>query len=85
MVRVKVLGPGCANCERLARVVAEAVAELALEASVEKVSSLSEMIEYGIMSTPALVIDDHVVCSGRVPLPVEIRTWLRAGTPTSRR
>ena len=78
MMRVKVLGPGCANCERLARLVRAEVTQAGVEASVEKVSDLNEMIHYGIMATPGLVIDERVVCSGRVPSPGEIRSWLEA-------
>lgn len=75
---IKVLGPGCNNCKTLERVTKEAVAELGIEATIEKVEDYATIAGYGVMSTPALVIDEKVVVSGRVPTPAHIRELLTA-------
>ena len=64
---IKVLGPGCANCARLTALTEQAVAELGLDAPVEKVTGYAEIASYGVMATPALVVDDEVVMAGRIP------------------
>lgn len=66
-MEIKVLGPGCTNCVTLDRIVHEVVADLGIEANFEKVEDYAEISGYGVMSTPALVIDGKVVLSGRVP------------------
>jgi small redox-active disulfide protein 2 len=76
---IKVLGPGCANCKSLERVTRQAVADLGLDASIEKVEDYATIAGYGVMSTPALVIDEQVVVSGRVPTVSAIRELLSAG------
>ena len=76
MVEIKVLGPGCANCVRLEKAVKEAVKELGLEATVTKVSEIKDIMSYGVMSTPALVVDGRVRVSGRVPGKDEIKRLL---------
>lgn len=73
---IKVLGPGCNNCKTLERVTKEAVAELGIEATIEKIEDYSTIAEYGVMSTPALVINEKVVYSGRVPTPAHVRELL---------
>ena len=73
---IKVLGPGCTNCKNLERVTREAVAELGFDATIEKVEDYAAIAGYGVMSTPALVIDERVVVSGRVPKPTEVREML---------
>jgi small redox-active disulfide protein 2 len=79
---IKVLGPGCARCFELERRVKRALEELKAEAAVEKISDIKKIVEYGIMSTPGLVIDGRVICSGRVPSSDEIKGWIReAGEP----
>ena len=73
---IKVLGPGCTNCKNLERVTREAVADLGLDATIEKVEDYAEIAGYGIMSTPALVVDEEVLVYGRVPKGAELRTLL---------
>uniref|UniRef100_A0A7C2EJ92 Thioredoxin family protein n=1 Tax=Ammonifex degensii TaxID=42838 RepID=A0A7C2EJ92_9THEO len=76
MREVKVLGPGCPRCRALEEEVRKAVAELGLPVKVEKVADVGEIINYGVMLTPALVVDGRVVSSGRVPSREEIKKWL---------
>lgn len=75
---IKVLGPGCKNCKNLERVTREAVGELGVDATVEKVEDYPTIVGYGVMSTPALVIDEKLVLSGRVPRTAEVRELLTA-------
>ncbi len=75
-MKIKVLGPGCANCTTLEKRTREALDLAGLEASVEKITDFGEIASYGIMSTPGLVIDEQVVVSGRVPKVDEIRGLL---------
>jgi len=77
-MNIKVLGPGCNNCKTLERVTKEAVAALGLNATIEKVEDYGAIAGYGVMSTPALVIDEVVVLSGRVPTPTHLRELLTA-------
>ncbi len=81
---IKVLGPGCANCENLEKAVRLALAglgQVGMEATVEKVTDYAAIAGYGVMSTPALVIDDTVVLAGRVPTVAEARELLMTATP----
>lgn len=75
---IKVLGPGCTNCKTLERITREAVDALGLDATIEKVEDYPSIMGYGVMSTPALVIDEQVVVSGRVPTPTHVRELLSA-------
>jgi small redox-active disulfide protein 2 len=75
-VIIKVLGPGCANCVNLERITREAVDTLGLDATIEKVTDFGAIAGYGVMATPALVVDDKVVVSGRVPTETEVRGLL---------
>jgi small redox-active disulfide protein 2 len=78
-VEIKVLGSGCPNCKRLEKLARQAVAELGVEATVTKVTDFDQIMAYDILSTPALVIDEQVVVSGRVPRRAEIAAWIEAG------
>ena len=73
---IKVLGPGCTSCVALERVARDAVAELGLDARVEKVEDYPTIMGYGVMSTPALVVDEQVIFSGRVPRAAQVRETL---------
>ncbi len=72
-MEIKVLGPGCANCTTLEKRTNDALAASGIAATVEKVTDFAAIASYGVMSTPALVIDEKVVLSGRVPKVDEIR------------
>lgn len=67
MSTIKVLGPGCKNCERLTDLTERALGELDRPEHVEKVTDYAEIASYGVMSTPALVVDDQVLMAGRIP------------------
>lgn len=75
---IKVLGPGCANCRNLERVTREALADLGLDATVEKVLDYPTIVGYGVLKTPALDIDEKLVLSGRVPRTPEVRDLIAA-------
>ncbi len=70
---IKILGGGCANCRALEAMAKEAVAQLGLTATVEEVTDYAAIASYGVMRTPALVIDGSVFLSGRVPQKDEVR------------
>ena len=72
VVIIKVLGPGCPKCVALDRITRAAVADLGLDATVEKVEDYPTIMAYRVMSSPALVIDEKVVLVGRVPAPAQL-------------
>ena len=76
MLTIKVLGSGCSNCKKVEEIARKAVADISLQAEVIKVTDVSEITRYPILSTPGLVINEKVVCSGRIPTPAEVTTWL---------
>ena len=76
-MRIKILGPGCAKCNRLEQLTREVVAEMGIEATFDHVTELNAIMAYPIMTTPALVVDEAVKVSGRIPSKDEIRQWLR--------
>ena len=75
-MEIKILGTGCPNCKRLEKNAREALAMMAVEATVVKVTDMQEIMTYPILATPGLVIDGQVVASGRVPAASEIGTLI---------
>ncbi len=75
-MEIKILGPGCAKCKSLDKLTREAVEKNGIEATVIKVEDIMEIMKYGVMSTPALVIDEKVVMKGRVPSMDELKQLL---------
>ena len=67
MKDIKVLGPGCANCEKLFELTKQAANELKLDCNVEKITDIMQITNYGVIMTPALVIDGEVKVTGKVP------------------
>jgi len=76
-VDVKVLGPGCAQCEQLEQILMQILGEIHVQASVEHVRDLKEIARYGVMGTPALLINKKVMAVGSVPPRNKIKKWLQ--------
>ena len=75
-MNIKILGPGCPKCKTLEKLTREVVEQNGIEATITKVEDIVEIMKYGIMSTPALVVDEKVEIKGRVPSIDEIRKVL---------
>ncbi|PID97684.1 MAG: redox-active disulfide protein 2 [Actinomycetales bacterium] len=75
-MQIKILGPGCRNCANLEKQTRIAVEELGIEATIEKVTDFPDIVSYGVMSTPGLVVDEEVLISGRVAKSKEIAELL---------
>jgi small redox-active disulfide protein 2 len=73
---IKVLGPGCAKCEKTVKLIKEAIAEEGADARIEKIIDLMEIAGYGVFGTPAVIIDGEVKSVGKVPRKKEIKAWL---------
>ena len=76
MLKIKVLGAGCANCKKVEEVTKQALTYMSLQAEIIKVTDHAEIMDYPILSTPGLVINEKLVCSGRIPSQTELTTWL---------
>ncbi len=77
-MEIKILGSGCANCQKLEALVKEVAVERDLEATFQKVTDYKDIVSYGVMRTPGLVVNGKVVSYGRIPSKQEIATWLDA-------
>lgn len=77
---IKILGSGCPNCQRLEANTRQAIKELNLDAKIEKVTDITEIMNYGIMSTPALVAEEKVLSYGRIPDVEEIKQLLKSNS-----
>lgn len=75
-MEIKILGTGCANCKKLEANVREAVKEMGIDAHIEKVENFKEIMAYGVMKTPALVVDEKVKVMGRVPSVEDLKQYL---------
>lgn len=73
---IKVLGPGCAKCERVEKLVNEAIAEAGVDGRAKKVTNMLEIAKHGVLNTPAIVIAGKIKSSGNVPKKEEIMSWL---------
>lgn len=81
---IRILGPGCVSCNRLHTRLLELLSRLQLAAEIDLVQDLDEIWRAGVVNTPALIINQHLKSSGRLPTPAEIESWLRAEAPTGR-
>jgi len=77
-MKIEVLGPGCPKCMSTEQNVRKALTELAVQAEVEKVTDIQEIVRKGVMSTPALVIDGSLVLQGRIPTVEQLKELIRA-------
>jgi len=77
MKQIKVLGSGCRNCEITANAIAQAAKDAGVEVKVEKVTDIAEIMAYGVMSTPGVVVDGKVVHAGGIPGPDQVRAWVQ--------
>jgi len=76
MLTIKVLGPGCQNCKNVEAIARKAVMNFGLEAEFVKITEWAEIKKYPILATPGLVINEKLVCAGRIPTEAEVTTWL---------
>jgi len=77
-MEIKILGMGCPKCKRVEALAREAAQDLAVEATFTKVKDMDAIMGYDVMSTPALVIDEELKATGRIPRKDEIAEWIRA-------
>jgi small redox-active disulfide protein 2 len=76
MLTIKVLGPGCGNCQRVEAAARNAVASLGADAKIIKVTDYADMMTYNILATPGLVVNEKLVAAGRIPQEAEIVSWV---------
>jgi small redox-active disulfide protein 2 len=76
MKNIKVLGSGCKNCETTARLIGIAAEQAGVEVAVEKVTDIAEIMSFGVMSTPGVVVDGKLVHAGGLPGPDDVRRWV---------
>ncbi len=77
MMNIKILGGGCANCKKLEAITRKVVEKNGIAAEFEHVTDYAEIMKWPILSTPGLVVDDQLVCAGRIPSETEIDGWLK--------
>ena len=76
MIEIKVLGPGCPKCKKLYEMIEQALSDSGVEGQLSKVDNVADIMSFGVMMTPALVIDGEVKCVGKIPDLSEVRGWL---------
>jgi len=75
-MKIKILGTGCAKCHQLEQTARQAVKELAIDATIEEVKDMKKIMEYPILTTPGLVVNEELVCSGRIPSKSEVTQFI---------
>jgi small redox-active disulfide protein 2 len=76
-MEIKILGPGCAKCKKTEKIVREVVTGMGIDAQIEKVTDMLKISEYGVIGTPAVVVDGEVKSVGKIPKKESIRSWLQ--------
>ncbi len=76
-MEIKILGPGCPKCGQTEKIVKEVVAEAGVEAQIEKVTDIMKIMTFGVISTPAVVVDGEVKSVGKIPKKEEILAWIK--------
>ncbi|RLB63066.1 MAG: thioredoxin family protein [Deltaproteobacteria bacterium] len=79
-MKIAVLGTGCTKCNKLFALTEQALSEAGVTAELEKIESIDQIVSYGVLMTPALVIDGEVKCAGKLPSATRIAEWLRAAS-----
>ncbi|MDZ7650911.1 MAG: thioredoxin family protein [Cytophagales bacterium] len=77
MKHIKILGTGCAKCKQTEAIVKQVVEQLGIEATIEKVEDIQKIMEYNVLTTPVLVIDEQIKVKGRVPMHDEVKGFLQ--------
>ncbi len=77
MMKIEILGPGCPKCKKVAELAEQAVKESGVEVEIIKITDINEIMNRGLMFTPALAIDGEVKSTGRIPNIEEIKKWLK--------
>jgi small redox-active disulfide protein 2 len=75
-MKIKILGTGCAKCHQLEQTTKQVVKDLAVDASIEEVKDMKKIMEYPILTTPGLVVNEELVCSGRIPSKSEVTQFI---------
>lgn len=75
-MNIKILGPGCARCQSVEQIVRQVLKELAIDATIEDVKDMKKIMEYPILTTPGLVINEELVCKGKVPTRAEVTQFI---------
>jgi len=83
MLTIKVLGSGCSNCQKVEQLTKKVVATLNVDAAFVKVTAMQDIMKYPILSTPGLVINEKLVCAGRIPSEAEVTTWVTNALATA--
>jgi len=76
-MKIEILGTGCPKCKMLEENAKKAVAEAGIKAEISKITDIARIVEYGVMSTPAIAVNGKIKASGRIPDAKEIKTWLK--------
>ena len=76
-MKIEILGPGCPKCKKVAQITEQAVKELGVEAEIVKIADIKEIMNRGVMFTPALAINGEIKSAGKIPTMEEIKNWLK--------
>lgn len=84
MLSIKVLGPGCTNCEKVEQIARNVVMLLAVDGTtIVKLKDHADWQKYGLLATPGLVVNEKLVCAGRIPSEAEVTTWITSALATA--
>jgi small redox-active disulfide protein 2 len=76
-MKIEILGTGCAKCKKTLEVVERAVKEAGIKAEITKVEDINSIMDYGVMVTPAVVVDDDVKIAGKIPSVDDVKEWIQ--------
>ena len=83
MLSIKILGPGCANCQKVEQIAKQVADTLSVDATFQKITDASEFRKYSVLATPGLVINENLVCAGRIPSEAEVTAWVTSALAAS--